>query len=206
MALAAVLAAGLQQWVDLGVIIGMLLLNAIVGFLQENHAGQIVQELRKTLALKAVVLREGRLIEIEAPMVVPGDILQLEEGIIAADGKIVSEGFVQVDQSSITGESLSFDKHKGDTCYASSVVKRGTCLMIVTATGEESFIGRTASLVNPTDGTNSRAHFTEVLHRIGAALLAGVVFMLLVVFISSYYRSNGIVMILKFVLGITVIG
>ena len=60
------------------------MLNATVGFVQEFQAGSIVEELKKTLALKAVVLRDGRLTEVEAPMVVPGDILQLEEvGFVA---------------------------------------------------------------------------------------------------------------------------
>jgi H+-transporting ATPase len=76
---AAILAAGLQDWVDFGVICALLLLNACVGFVQEFQAGSIVEELKKTLALKAVVLRDGRLTEVEAPMVVPGDILQVEE-------------------------------------------------------------------------------------------------------------------------------
>lgn len=73
------LAAGLEDWVDFGVICALLLLNAAVGFIQEFQAGSIVEELRKTLALKATVLREGRLYEVEAHEVVPGDILQIEE-------------------------------------------------------------------------------------------------------------------------------
>ena len=76
---AAILAAGLQDWVDFGVICALLLLNACVGFVQEFQAGSIVEELKKTLALKAVVLRDGNLYEIEASQVVPGDILQIEE-------------------------------------------------------------------------------------------------------------------------------
>jgi len=75
---AAVLAAGLEDWVDFGVICALLLLNAVVGFVQEFQAGSIVEELKKTLALKAVVLRDGTLKEVEAPEVVPGDILQVE--------------------------------------------------------------------------------------------------------------------------------
>ncbi|KAK2818449.1 plasma membrane H+-ATPase, partial [Arthroderma sp. PD_2] len=66
---AAILAAGLRAWVDFGVICALLLLNACVGFIQEFQAGSIVDELKKTLALKAVVLRNGRLVEIEAPEV-----------------------------------------------------------------------------------------------------------------------------------------
>lgn len=81
---AAILAAGLEDWVDFGVIIALLLLNATVGFVQEYQAGSIVDELKKTLALKATVLREGNLTEVDAPQVVPGDILQIEEVSVVA--------------------------------------------------------------------------------------------------------------------------
>lgn len=64
---------------DFAVIIALLLLNATVGFVQEYQAGSIVDELKKTLALKATVLRDGKLGEVDAPHVVPGDILQVEE-------------------------------------------------------------------------------------------------------------------------------
>lgn len=203
---AAVLAAGLQDWVDFGVICALLLLNAAVGFIQEYQAGSIVAELKKTLALKAIVLRDGQLVEIEAPEVVPGDILQIEEGtIIPADGRIVTDdAFLQVDQSSITGESLAVDKHKGDTCYASSAVKRGEAFMVVAATGDSTFVGRAASLV--ASASSGTGHFTEVLNGIGTILLILVIFTLLIVWVSSFYRSNGIVTILEFTLAITIIG
>ncbi|KKZ61539.1 plasma membrane ATPase [[Emmonsia] crescens] len=203
---AAILAAGLQDWVDFGVICALLLLNACVGFIQEYQAGSIVDELKKTLALKAVVLRNGRLTEIEAPEVVPGDILQVEEGtIIPADGRIVTEeAFLQVDQSAITGESLAVDKHKGDNCYASSAVKRGEAFMVITATGDNTFVGRAAALVNAASA--GTGHFTEVLNGIGTVLLILVILTLLVVWVSSFYRSNDIVTILEFTLAITIIG
>ncbi|KAI9760847.1 MAG: plasma membrane H+-ATPase [Candelina submexicana] len=203
---AAILAAGLKDWVDFGVICALLLLNATVGFVQEFQAGSIVDELKKTLALKAVVLRGGNLIEVEAPQVVPGDILQIEEGtIIPADGRIVTEdAFLQVDQSAITGESLAVDKHKGDTCYASSSVKRGEAFMVISATGDSTFVGRAAALVNAASG--GTGHFTEVLNGIGTTLLVLVIVTLLVVWVSSFYRSNGISTILEFTLAITVIG
>ncbi|KAF6809015.1 Plasma membrane ATPase 1 [Colletotrichum sojae] len=203
---AAVLAAGLEDWVDFGVICGLLLLNAVVGFVQEFQAGSIVAELKKTLALKAVVLRDGTLKEIEAPEVVPGDILQVEEGtIIPADGRIVTEdAFLQVDQSAITGESLAVDKHQNDSCYASSAVKRGEAFVVVTATGDNTFVGRAAALVNAASAGSG--HFTEVLNGIGTILLVLVIFTLLIVWVSSFYRSNGIVTILRFTLAITIIG
>ena len=161
-----------------------MLLNAAVGFIQEFQAGSIVEELKKTLALKAVGLRDGALIEIEAPEVVPGDIIQIEEGtIIPADGRIVTEdAFVQVDQSAITGESLAVDKHKGDHCYASSAVKRGEAFMVVTATGDRTFVGRAAALVSKASG--GTGHFTEVLNGIGTILLVLVILTLLCVYIA----------------------
>ncbi|KAJ8099347.1 hypothetical protein POJ06DRAFT_133567 [Lipomyces tetrasporus] len=203
---AAVLAAGLQDWVDFGVICGLLMLNAAVGFVQEFQAGSIVDELKKTLALKATVLRNGSIVEIEAPEVVPGDILQVEEGtIIPADGRLVTEDcFLQVDQSAITGESLAVDKHKGDNCYASSSVKRGEAFMVITATGDNTFVGRAAALVNKASG--GTGHFTEVLNGIGTILLVLVIATLMVVWIAGFYRTNPIVDILRFTLGITVIG
>ncbi|CCF41362.1 plasma membrane ATPase, partial [Colletotrichum higginsianum] len=166
----------------------------------------IVAELKKTLALNAVVLRDGTLKEIEAPEVVPGDILQVEEGtIIPADGRIVTEdAFLQVDQSAITGESLAVDKHRDDNCYASSAVKRGEAFVIVTATGDNTFVGRAAALVNAASAGSG--HFTEVLNGIGTILLVLVIFTLLIVWVSSFYRSKGIVDILRFTLAITIIG
>ncbi|KAL1978848.1 hypothetical protein VTN31DRAFT_1707 [Thermomyces dupontii] len=203
---AAILAACLQDWVDFGVICALLLLNASVGFVQEYQAGSIVDELKKTLALKATVVRNGHLREILASEVVPGDILRVEEGtIIPADGRIVTEdAFLQVDQSCITGESLAVDKHHGDTCFASSTVKRGKAHMVVTATGDSTYVGRAAALVNA--ASSGSGHFTEVLNGIGTILLSLVVFTLLIVWVASFYRSIGIVRILEFTLGITMIG
>ncbi|KAL4890535.1 hypothetical protein BDV59DRAFT_209669 [Aspergillus ambiguus] len=202
---AAVLAAGLQDWVDFGVICALLLLNATVGFIQEFQAGSIVNQLKRTLALKATVVRDCSDVSIQASDIVPGDIVMIEEGsIIPADGRVVDSRRLQVDQSSITGESLAVDKLQGDVCYASSVVKRGTATLIVTATGDYTFVGRSAALANA--ASNGTGHFTEVLNNISVVLLVLVIMTLLVVWVSSYYRSNDIVKILEFTLAVTIIG
>ncbi|KAK7204483.1 hypothetical protein BZA70DRAFT_193760 [Myxozyma melibiosi] len=203
---AAALAAGLQDWVDFGVISALLLLNACVGFVQEYQAGSIVDDLKKTLALKATTIRNGTVTEVEVPEIVPGDIVHLEEGtILPADGRIVTkDAFIQVDQSAVTGESLAVDKVFGDHLHASSTVKRGECRMVVTATGDNTYIGRAAHLVNA--AATKSGHFTEVLNGIGTSLLILCVITLLVVWIAAFYRSNDIVDILRFTLGITVIG
>ncbi|KAL6950059.1 plasma membrane H+-ATPase [Hanseniaspora vineae] len=203
---AAILAAGLEDWVDFGVICGLLMLNAAVGFIQEYQAGSIVDELKKTLANSAFVIRDGSLVEIPANEVVPGDILQLEDGtVIPADGRLVTEEcFLQVDQSAITGESLAVDKHYGDATFSSSTVKRGEGFMIVTATGDNTFVGRAAALVNQAAG--GQGHFTEVLNGIGTILLVLVILTLLLVWCACFYRTDRIVKILRYTLAITIIG
>ncbi|AQZ17112.1 PMA1 (YGL008C) [Zygosaccharomyces parabailii] len=203
---AAILAAGLEDWVDFGVICGLLMLNAGVGFIQEYQAGSIVDELKKTLANSAMVIRDGQLQEIPVNEVVPGEIMQLEDGtVISADGRLVTEDcFLQVDQSSITGESLAVDKHFGDTVFSSSTVKRGEGFMIVTATGDNTFVGRAASLVGSASG--GQGHFTEVLNGIGIILLVLVVITLLLIWTACFYRTDRIVPILRYTLGITIVG
>ncbi|KAL4763535.1 plasma-membrane proton-efflux P-type ATPase [Aspergillus foveolatus] len=202
---AAILAIGLRDWVDFGVICALLLLNATVGFIQEYQAGSIVEELKKSLALKAIVVRDGRLTDIDATEVVPGDVLKIDEGtIVPADGRVKTNHLLQIDQSSVTGESLAVNKCKGEVCYASSVVKRGHAYLVVTATGDYTFMGKTAALVK--SASSNSGHFTEVLNRIGATLLVLVVLTLIVVWVSSFYRSNETVTILEFTLAITMIG
>ncbi|KAJ3003578.1 plasma membrane H+-ATPase [Thoreauomyces humboldtii] len=202
---AAVLAGGLQHFVDLGVILGLLLLNASVGFLQEYQAGNIVAQLKSQLALKATVVRNGKVQEIDNVDVVPGDIVKLEEGtIIPADGKILGEKTsLQVDQSSLTGESLAISKKCGDEVYSSSAVKRGQCMMMVTGTGDNTYVGRTASLAS---GTGTRGKFTEVLNSIGSTLLLLVIFWILAIWIAGFFRGTPIVDLLTYALIITVIG
>ncbi|CAI7647264.1 unnamed protein product [Penicillium discolor] len=206
MEIAIALAAVLRDWIDFGIICALLLLNAVVGFAQEYHAGNIVDSLKKTLALRAMAVRNSGTVEINAEEVVVGDIIHVEDGtIIAADGRLVGDGaYIQVDQSGITGESLAVDKHQGDLIFASSAVKRGAGLMIVTATGDHTFVGNAAVLVNKAGHTTG--HFTRVLGAMARVLLILVLFTLLVVWISSYYRSNPIVQILEFTLAITVTG
>lgn len=203
---AAILAAGLEDWVDFGVICGLLFLNAGVGFIQEYQAGSIVDELKKTLANSAIVIRDGSLVEIPSNEIVPGDILQLEDGtVIPTDGRLITEDcFIQIDQSAITGESLAVDKRFGDAAFSSSTVKRGEGFMVVTATGDNTFVGRAAALVNKAAG--GTGHFTEVLNGIGTILLVLVIVTLLLVWVASFYRTNKIVRILRYTLAITIVG
>lgn len=92
MELAVLLAAGLREWIDFGVIIGILMLNAFVGWYQEKQAGDIVAQLKAGIALRSVVVRDGQEHEIEARDLVPGDIVIVEDGkTIPCDGRLLAE-------------------------------------------------------------------------------------------------------------------
>jgi len=92
MEIAVLLAAGLRDWLDFGVIIGILMLNAIVGWYQEKQAADVVASLKGDIAMKAVVIRNGVEEEIKARELVPGDILILEEGaVVAAECKLICD-------------------------------------------------------------------------------------------------------------------
>lgn len=117
---------------------------------------------------------------------------------------MTKDASLQVDQSALTGESMAVKKNQGDTCYASSLVKRDSGFMVVAAIGDNTFVGRAATLATATSG--ARGHFTQVLNDIGTVLLVLVIATLLVVWVASFYRSNGITKILEFTLAITIVG
>ncbi|APA13232.1 hypothetical protein SS1G_13768 [Sclerotinia sclerotiorum 1980 UF-70] len=90
MEIAVLLAAGLRDWIDFGVIIGILMLNAVVGWYQEKQAADVVASLKGDIALKATVVRDGAEVEILARELVPGDIIVIEDGhVVPADARII---------------------------------------------------------------------------------------------------------------------
>ena len=124
--------------------------------------------------------------------------------VVPADGRFITEGaFLQIDQSSLTGESLAVGKRYWDNVSSSSTVKYGKGFMVVTAIGDSTYVGRTAALVG---GTTTSGHFTKVLKDIGAVLLSLVVLTLIVVWFTSFYRKTGFRELLEFTLAITIVG
>ena len=116
---AAILSATVHHWVDFGIILTLLLVNAGVGFLEEYQAGNTVAALKKKLALKARVKRAGKWVSIASRELVPGDIIRLRMGdIIPADARLLEKESIQVDQSALTGESLPVTLRYGKRLYS----------------------------------------------------------------------------------------
>jgi H+-transporting ATPase len=166
---AIVLQIGLGEPVEAAVIAGLLLLNAVLGFVQEGRANAALGALKQRRAPTA------------AAELVPGDTVRLSLGtVVPADARIVS-GSVLIDQSMLTGESVPVDLDAGGSVYAGALVRRGQAVAEVTATGPRTYFGRTAELVRVAHATT-----TEQAAVLGAvrslALINGAIAIALVVY------------------------
>ncbi|OZJ02639.1 hypothetical protein BZG36_04166 [Bifiguratus adelaidae] len=195
--IAVIIAAVVGDWLDFGIILALLIINACIGFIEEARAESALDALRQTLALKTRAWRDGDLKEIDVSELVPGDIIVLRLGdIIPADARLLgigatgeaTEGDLQIDQSALTGESLPVAKGKGQTVYSSSIVKQGQQLAVVTKTGGNTFIGRAANLIAI---TTEEGHFQKVINKIGNVLIWLTVALVLVILVYQLVHFRG---------------
>jgi H+-transporting ATPase len=199
---ALVLTAVSQKLEDFGIILVLLLFNAIVGFFQENQAENTIALLRKNLAVRAVVRRDSRWIEVPARELVPGDVVRIRLGdIVPADMKLIEGNYLLVDESALTGESLPVEKSRSDIVYSSSIVRQGEMDALVFATGPGSFFGRTTQLVT---GAKAKSHFQKAIEKIGNFLIALAVSLAAVVFMVALFRKESLLENLQFVLVLVV--
>ncbi len=158
---AGIVTFGLKDYVDAGVIAGVVIINALIGFIQEGKAEKALDAVRAMLASHAVVVRNGEHIEIDAADLVPGDLVLLESGVkVPADLRLLQVKNLRVNEAALTGESVPVEKHTeavaggaaiGDrTCmaYSGTVVSYGQARGVVVATGAHSEIGRISTLVS----------------------------------------------------------
>ena len=195
---AAVLSAVIRHWEDFGVIFAMLLINSMVGFWQEYKADNAIELLKKRLALKARVMRDGKWAEALARTLVPGDLIRIRLGdIIPADIKLVEGDYLLVDQSALTGESLPVEKHASDIGYSASIVKQGEMDALVVGTGVNTYFGKTARLVSE---AKTQSHFQKAVIKIGDYLIVIAVALVAVIFMAALFRHERFFEILQFAL------
>jgi H+-transporting ATPase len=145
---AAILSLLMGHWSDLAIILVLLFYNAISGFWQERKASDALAALKAGLAPKATVLRDGKFVSMDAAEVVPGDVLRIKLGeVVPADVRFIDGEYISIDQAALTGESLPVSKKIGDIGYSGSIAKMGEMGAVVIGTGNNTFFGRTASLV-----------------------------------------------------------
>ena len=183
---AIVLSFVLGKYLDLDIITALLLVNAILGFIQERQATRAVGALKQKLQLKARVLRDGIWQTLNAAEVVPGDVIRARLGdFVPADFKIL-DAEATVDQSAITGESLPIDKKTGDIVYSGSLVRKGEVTGVVTATGVHTYFGKTIQLVQL---AKPKLYMEAVISSLMKWLLVLVVSLLVVTAVVSWVRG-----------------
>lgn len=142
------LSAVLRKYSDLAVVSALLVVNAVLSFMQERRAAGVVETLRRRLQVSARVLREESWQVIPARELVPGDIVRVRPGdIVPADVRLLT-GALSVDQSVLTGESKDAEKIPGEVLSSGSVVRRGEGNGVVMLTGAKTYFGRTTELVH----------------------------------------------------------
>ena len=192
---AAVLAAIIGDLTDAVVILIVVIINAFLGFSQEQRAEQSLAALKQMLAPTAEVRRDGKTMEISADQLVPGDIVLLGSGdMVPADGRVIAAHSFEVDESALTGESRTVGKHvesltdrdvplaeRANLFFMNTIVTRGRAEMVITATGMRTQLGLLADMLVET--RDSPTPLQVQLDHLGRrlALIAGIVvaFMLL---------------------------
>ena len=148
---------------EAAVIAALLVMNAVLGFLQEGRANKALALLRKRLDVQVRVLRDRNWQGLPARQLVPGDVVHVRAGdLVPADVELV-EGQTQLDQSALTGESLPVEAGAGSTAYSGAIVTRGEASGIVRATGGTTRFGRTAQLVR---SARTASHLQQTIFQI----------------------------------------
>ena len=198
------------------VIFAVIILNAILGTVQHFKAEQSLDSLKALSSPSAKVIRDGAKIEIDSKNVVPGDILILEAGdLVAADGRIIENYSLQVNESSLTGESLSVDKttetidkeevalgDQKNMVFSGSLVTYGRALVLVTSTGMKTEIGKIATLMEETQEkkTPLQVSLDDFSKKLAFIILA----ICVVVFGLSLYRKMPVIDSLMFAVALAV--
>ncbi len=165
---AAGVTAAMGHWVDTGVILAVVVINAAIGFIQEGKAERALQAIRHLLAPHAMVVRDGHAHDVDAADLVPGDVVLLASGDrLPADVRLLQARNLRIDEAMLTGESVPVDKHAdpveraaaiGDRFnmgYAGTLVTQGQARAVVVATGAHTEIGRIGRMLETVEATTT---------------------------------------------------
>jgi len=195
----AVILSGLvRHWLDFFIILFLLFSNAVVAFWEEHQAGNEIAALRAKLAVTAKALRDGKWSAPKVAELVPGDVIRVRLGdIVPADARLLAGDPIQVDQSALTGESLPATRKPGEALFSGSIIKRGEADAMVYATGEKTYFGKTAQLVQ---GAHTVSHFQRAVLKIGDYLIVLAVALVALIVIVALFRHDPILSTLEFAL------
>jgi magnesium-transporting ATPase (P-type) len=194
---AAVVTALLQHWIDTVVILGVVVINALIGFVQEGKAEQALEGIRKMLSVDAQVRRDGHWTHVDAELVVPGDVVRLRSGDrVPADLRLFETTNLQIEESALTGESVATHKHpdpvdedagigdRSGMAFSGTLVTSGRGVGVVTATGESTEIGRINTMIGEVQ--TLATPLTRQMATFGKQLSVAIVLLSAVLFVGGF--------------------
>ena len=215
LAVTAVLSFAFQEWMDGFAITGVIVINTAIGFFIELKAVRSMEALHQMERVTAKVRRRGKVIEVSARQLVPGDIVILEGGdIISADMRLVVSGKLQVDESVLTGESLPVSKQidkiqdlasladRTNMLYKGTAVTRGSGEAVVTATGMETELGKITDLVQKAeDGVTP---LEKRLDSLGKNLLWVTLVLIAIIAVTGIMRGKDVIVMIETAIALAV--
>jgi len=187
----------LGKQADFAIALALLVVNAVLSFLQEQRASSAVAALRGQLQVTARVLRDGLWQPMPARQLVAGDIMRLRSGdFVPADAQII-DGKLKIDRSALTGESAELSRSANDPVYSGSIVRQGEATAVVVGTGTRTYFGRTTQLV---ESARPKLHIEEVIARVVKWLFVIVGSMVAVTLIVSIVQGSRLLEILPLTL------
>jgi Ca2+-transporting ATPase len=200
----AVVTIFLDEWVDAIVIFGVVLLNAIVGYLQEAKAVAAIDALSRAMTAEATLLRAGEQVRLPATDIVPGDLVLVQAGDkVPADLRLLRTRDLRVDESALTGESVPVEKdhavvdreavlaERVDMAYASTLVTYGTGAGLVVGTGDRTEVGRISQLIQAAH--DLKTPLTRKIDQFSKVLLVVIVVLAALTFVIGLVRGEDIV-------------
>ncbi|QIN81347.1 HAD-IC family P-type ATPase [Rubrobacter tropicus] len=197
---AVALAILMGKVVDGLVVLGVVVLNTIIGFVQEYRAGKAIEALMDMVPQTATVIREGRKTTLQASEIVPGDIVELAPGDrVPADMRLLRVRSLKVEEAALTGESVPTDKataeldentslaDRGNMVYGGTLVSYGTGTAVVVATAGETELGRISSMLRET--THVETPLTRQLAVVGKWLTVAIVIVAAILFVVGTLRG-----------------
>jgi Ca2+-transporting ATPase len=188
---AAIASFAIGDVIDAGVILLAVLLNTIIGFIQEYRSRRAVESLKGLITKTAVVKRDGEITEIDAKELTIGDIVILEEGVkVPADLTLIESNQLSCDESGLTGESEAVKKEENDKCYMDSNVLSGHGIGVVTQIGMQTEMGKIADIVQEED---DETPLSKRVGKLGKILSAIAIVVCIAIFILELAKGVPIV-------------
>jgi Ca2+-transporting ATPase len=205
---AAIIAGVIGDLADTLVIIAIVIINAIIGFVQEYRAEKAMEALKKMAANAATILREGEISRVAAAELVPGDVVMLEAGsLVPADLRLMETAQLKAEEAALTGESVGVEKHsrtiiedqlpladRKNMVYKGTTISYGRGTGVVTATGMKTELGKIASMLQ--DEEEVKTPLQKRLAAFGRKLALAVFVICAIVFGMGFLRGEPVLLML----------